>query len=332
MQKTISLSVLLALTPVAAALAETPTKPDTSQWVCELCPFSDGLNGSVAAGPGYVTDDNPDFGNFGGLEEEGAFVALDGDLWYRNEDGGYFLVYGDRLGLDSRELILEGGRQGSFRLGLDYAEIPWVWSDDARTYLNGAGTASQTLPSGWVTGNTSDMSLLVPNLRDIRIGHQRETVGLSAALTRPSPWRTRVDFEQTRREGNFVKGASFLFTGTELVAPLDQETTLVEAAIGYVRPGWQIEGAYQVSLFETSNASVRWDNPFPAFNGGSRGELSLAPDNEFHQFVLTGSWRLTRNWNVAGQVAFGRATQDELFLAPTLNTNLNVPTLPATSL
>jgi MtrB/PioB family decaheme-associated outer membrane protein len=332
MNKTMIISGLILLAPTGVVLAETPTRPDTSQWVCELCPFSDGLNGGVSAGPGYVSDDNPDFGNFGGLEEEGSFVALDGDIWYRGEDGRYFLAYGDRLGLDSRQLLLEGGRQGGYRLNLEYAEIPWVWSDDARTYYSGAGSASQTLPAGWVTGNTSDMALLLPNLRDIRIGHQRDTLALGAALTRPSPWRARVDLEQTRRDGSFVKGASFLFTGTELVAPLDEETTLVEAAIGYVQPGWQIEGAYQVSLFESNDASVGWDNPFPAFNGGNRGELSLAPDNEFHQFVLTGSWRPSRNWNMAGQFAFGRATQDEPYLASTLNSGLTVPPLPAGSL
>ncbi|NDY95712.1 MtrB/PioB family decaheme-associated outer membrane protein [Wenzhouxiangella limi] len=332
MQKTLTLTTLLLLSVGQIALAETAAKPDTSEWVCELCPFSDGLNGDVAAGPGYVSDDNPDFGNFGGLEEEGAFVALEGDLWYRGDDGRYFLAYGDRLGLDSRHLALEGGRQGGYRLALDWKEIPWIWSDDARTFYNGAGTSNQTLPAGWVTGNTSDMALLEPNLRDIRIGHQRETVKLGAELTRPSPWRSRVDFQHTRREGNFVKGASFLFTGTELVAPLDEETTLVEAAVGYVRESWQLEGAYQVSLFESNDNSVRWDNPFPSFNGGDRGELSLAPDNEFHQFVVSGSWRPSRAWNVAGQVAFGRATQDEAFLAPTLNDSLAVPALPVTSL
>ncbi|MFP4277048.1 MAG: MtrB/PioB family decaheme-associated outer membrane protein [Wenzhouxiangella sp.] len=332
MHKTITMTALLLLVPVPILLADSPDRPDTSQWVCELCPFSDGLNGEVAAGPGYVTDDNPDFGNFGGLEEEGAFVALDGDLWYRGENGRYFRAYGDRLGLDSRHLMLEGGRQGGYQIQLDYREIPWIGSDDARTFYTGAGSSLQTLPDGWVTGNTSDMALLEPNLRDIRIGHQRETLAVGVALTRPSPWRTRIDFEQTRREGNFVKGASFLFTGTELVAPMDEETTLVEAALGYVRPDWQIEGAYQVSLFESNETAVRWDNPFPAFNGGNRGELSLAPDNEFHQFVITGSWRPTRNWNMAGQFAFGRATQDEPLLAPTLNQNLLVPALPVASL
>lgn len=312
--------------------AEPADRPDTSAWVCERCPFADGLSGEVAVGPGYVSDDNPDFGNFAGLEEEGAFLALGTDLWYRGADGRYVLVYGDRLGLDSRQLFVEGGQQGRYRLALDWKEIPWIWSDDARTFYPGAGTTNQTLPPGWVTGNTADMTQLAPNLRAVNIGHQREILRLGAAFETQSPWRYRVDLEHTERQGNFVKGASFLFTGTELVAPLDQETTLIEAAVGYVRDRWQLEAAYQVSLFEANDAAVRWENPFPAFNQGTQGELSLAPDNEFHQVLLSGAWQFNRSWNLAGQVAFGRATQDEAFLAPTLNQSLTVPALPAASL
>lgn len=320
------------LSPVAIAADNETDRPDTSKWVCERCPFSDGLSGDVSYGPGYVSGDNGDFNNFGGLEEEGLFIAIGADLWYRQPDGRYVLVYGDRLGLDSRLLSVEGGQQGRYRLSLDWKEIPWVWGTDLRTVYQGAGTADQTLPEGWVTGNTADMALLRPNLQTIDVGHQRETLRLGAAFATDSPWRYRVDFQHTERDGKFVKGASHLFTGTELVAPLNDETTLIEAAIGYVQRDWQLEAAYQVSLYEAGDVSVRWDNPFPVFNGNDRGELSLAPDNEFHQFVLSGFWRPGRSFNMAGQVAFGRATQDEAFLAPTLNANLQVPPLPAGSL
>ncbi len=319
---------------VAATAWATPgERPDTSAWVCERCPFADGLAGEVAAGPGYVSDDHADFGNFGGLEEQGVFLALDGDLWYRQADGRYVLVYGERLGLDSRLLSAEGGQQGRYRLALEWKEIPWVGFQEGQSVFLGAGTTNQTLPPGWISpGNTADMALLRPNLRSIDLGHQREILSLGAAVATPSPWRYRVDVEHTRRKGNFSLGASFLFTGTELVFPLDEETTLIEAAVGYVRDRWQLEAAYQVSLFDNSVTSVRWDNPFPAVRGGDRGEIGGAPDNAFHQFVMTGFWRPGRSFNMAGQVAVGRATQDEVFLAPTLNSNLRVPPLPAASL
>lgn len=316
----------------APAFAEQPERPDTTAWVCERCPFADGLAGDIAVGPGYVSDDGGDFRNFGGLEEEGVFLALGADIWYRDAEGRYALVYGERLGLDGRFLSIEGGQQGRLGAYASWQEIPWLGPRDALTFFNGAGTTNQTLPAGWVTGNTADMSLLRPNLRPIDIGHQREILSLGAALQSPSAWRARVDVQHTEREGNFVKGASFLFTGAQIVAPLNDETTLVEAALGYVRPNWQLEGAYQLSRYQNSDTSVRWENPFPAFAGGSRGELSLAPDNQFHQFILTGFWRLSRSFNIAGQVAFGRAQQDEPLLAPTLNAGLNVPPLPVSSL
>lgn len=315
------------------AWAEPDQRPDTSAWVCERCPFADGLSGEVAVGPGYVSADNGDFRNFGGLEEEGVFVGLEGDLWYRGSDGRYVLVYGERLGLDSRLLSAEGGQQGRYRLNLEWREIPWVGPQGGQSVFEGAGTTNQTLPAGWISpGNTADMSLLLPNLQAIDLGHQRETVRLGAAVASPSPWRYRVDVERTERKGNFSLGASFLFTGTELVVPMDEETTLIEAAVGYVRDRWQLEAAYQVSLFENGVTAVRWENPFPAVRGGDRGEIGLAPDNAFHQFVMTGFWSPGRSFNLSGQVAVGRATQDEVFLAPTLNPNLQVPPLPATSL
>ncbi len=314
------------------ALAEPSERPDTSNWVCERCPFADGLAGELAVGPGYVSDNGGDFRNFGGLEEEGVFLALGADIWYRDANGRYTLVYGERLGLDGRYLSIEAGQQGRLGGYASWQEIPWVGPRDALSFFNGAGTTSQTLPAGWVTGNTADMSLLRPNLRPIDVGHQREILSLGAALQSPTAWRARVDVQHTEREGNFVKGASFLFTGAQVVAPRNDETTLIEAALGYVRPNWQMEAAYQVSRYENSDSSVRWENPFPAFAGGSRGELSLAPDNQFHQFMLTGFWRLSRSFNMAGQVALGRARQDEPFLASTLNAGLNVPPLPVSSL
>lgn len=333
-KKTILVAAIAGLglgTFAPQAVAETG-RPDTSAWVCERCPFADGLSGDIGIGLGYVSEENGDFNNFGGLEEEGLFIPLDADLWYRQPDGRYVLVYGERLGLDSRLLSVEGGQQGRYRLSLDWKEIPWIWGTGLRTVYAGAGTDDQTLPTGWVSGNTGDMALLRPNLRDIDVGRQRETLRLGAAFASQSPWRYRVDFQHTERDGTIVKGASHLFTGTELVAPVRDETTLIEAAVGYVRPAWQLEAAYQVSLYEGNKDSVRWDNPFQVFNGNARGELSFAPDNEFHQVLLSGFWRPGRSFNMAGQVAFGRATQDDAFLAPTLNNNLRLPPLPAGSL
>ena len=60
--------------------------------------------------------------------------------------------------------------------------------------------------------------------------------------------------------------------------------------------------------------------------------MALAPDNQFHQLVASGGWDIAPRIRASGEVAFGRMTQDEPFLAATLNPSLVVAPLPASSL
>lgn len=307
--------------------------PDTSEWACEDCPFRYGLTGSVLFGAGYVSDDFFEFGNYRGLESEGVYGALGIDLLYRSEDARYLDVYGERLGLDSRRLSIEGGEQGRYTITLDYDETPHYRADDTRTIFLGAGTPSQTLPAEWVRAGTTDqMTSLDGGLRPVDIKHKRETVRLGFEVKRKSPWRYRVDLEQSTKEGSLIKGASFIFRAVELAAPVDYETTRVEAAVGYVQDNWQLEGSYNLSVFENDHESTRWQNPFLGINGADLGELAQPPDNQFHQFMLSGSWQQSRWLTLSGQVAVGRAEQDEPFLAPTLNSNIESPVLPRSNL
>ncbi len=299
----------------------TDKKPDTSGFVCERCPFPYGWTGSVLFGLEYVSDDGGDFGSFGGWEEEGFYLGLGADLIYRDQAGRYVDIYADRLGLDSRAVEISGGQQGSYRLSLDYREIARLQFFDARSVYDGAGTDRQSLPSDWVREvSTDQMPVLEDSLRSYDIGTQRESLGVSLDFHRPSPWNYRLDVEHDRRQGTRVQGAAFIFHATELIAPVDYETTRFNAAIGFTRDNWELETAYNLSTFNNRNDSIRWDNPFVGISvGDDRGELAQPPDNQYHQFMLSGSWRHSHRVSVAGQVAVGRAEQDQDFLAPTIN-------------
>lgn len=329
----LSVSVSGQNTDESSEGAEEAPGPDTSEWACEDCPFFYGLNGAVLFGAGYVSDDLFEFGNYRGFEEEGVYGAAGVDLRYRKEDGHFLSVLGDRLGLDSRSLSVEAGRQGRYSLHLEYDEIPRYRASDTRTVFDGAGTARQTLPDGWVRGGTTDaMTALAGSLRAFDIKHELKTLGLAFELDGDSPWHYRVDVQRTRKEGSLIRGASFIFRATQLAVPVDYDTTRVEATVGYARDGWQIEAAYHLSQFDNDNRSVRWENPFLGINGADRGELAQPPENQFHQFMLSGSWRYSKWLMLSGQVAVGRSEQDEAFLAPTLNTSLVSPVLPRSNL
>ena len=306
-----------------------PEPPDLRRWQCRNCPLVEGWTGSVLFGGGYISDDFFEFGNYRGLEDQGAFVELGADLIYRGDDAKYVDIYGQRLGLDSRTLLIEGGKQGSYRLSLGWDEINYLREDDALTPFLNAGSSNQTLPADWVlAGTTGGMTALEENFRSVNIGSDRNILSLGIEFGGKSPWRYRADFERTSREGNPIRGASFIFRAAELAAPVDYTTTKLDAGIAYVKDRWQLEASYNLSHFDNDNQALFWENPFTGIFGAQLGQLAEPPDNQFHQVMLSGSWNQSRYLTLAGQVAIGRMDQDEPLLQPTVNPNLVNPGLP----
>src|SRR6056297_49073 len=310
-----------------------PEPPDLRRWQCRNCPLVYGWRGSLLFGAGYVSDDFAEFGNFRGLDQQGIYGGLGIDLTWRAEDARYLDIYGERLGLDSRTLAIELGKQGSHKFFIDWDQISQYRADDTRSPFLGAGTSNQTLPAGWVLAGTTDgMTALEDSLQGIDIKRSRHTLRLGVEFGGTTPWRYRADVQRSTRNGNAIRGASFIFRAVELAAPIDYRTTRFDTSIAYVQERWQLEAAYNVSLFENDNESLQWENPFTGIFGAQLGQLAEQPDNQFHQFMLTGSWNQSRYLSLAGQVAVGRMTQDEGFLQPTVNVNLANPGLPRADL
>lgn len=106
---------LIILSAQAATVAAADnTVPDTSQWECKYCAFEKGLTGTVDLGIGYVSEDSFKFGEYTGLYEKGAFFIGDAALSSRGENANYLNVDASNLGLDSRSLGVEGGKQGTY--------------------------------------------------------------------------------------------------------------------------------------------------------------------------------------------------------------------------
>src|SRR6185295_871178 len=139
-----SLHQLAALGVLGAATAAS-AQVDTSQWKCSSCPYPKGTTGSVDAGVGHVSDSSKKFGDYTGLDEKGAFLELGGNVSHRGENGYFADLWGADLGLDSRRLYGQAGREGLYSLNVGYAEIPRHLTDGARTPFLGAGGTNQTL-------------------------------------------------------------------------------------------------------------------------------------------------------------------------------------------
>jgi MtrB/PioB family decaheme-associated outer membrane protein len=305
---------------------------DTSAWKCESCPYPKGTSGTADVGVGNVSDKSAKFGDYSGLQRKGAHAVLGAAVTLRDPDGTYADVNASDLGLDSRGLSVRGGREGLVALGLRYDEIPRYFGDGAQTPFLGVGGDTLTLPGGFASPSTSTMPLTA-NLGAIDPGYSFRRLDLSGSWLGTDSLHVHVGFRRDVRDGTRPLYGSFLATAAQLPAPVDQVTDLLELTAAYSAAQWQASLSYQLSQFRNGTSSLTWDNPFTAVvPGATRGQLALAPDNELHQIIGSGAYQLAPTVRASADFAIGRLTQNQPFLASTLNTTLAPGALPASSL
>ena len=119
---------MLCLSLSICSIADTvqpviPEGVDISRWDCDYCVFEQGFSGEVELGAGYVSDKSYKFGEYNGLYDDGAFAIGNVTARYRDENAGFLDLHVRDLGLNNRSAEIKGGRQGSYRLRLNYDEI-----------------------------------------------------------------------------------------------------------------------------------------------------------------------------------------------------------------
>jgi MtrB/PioB family decaheme-associated outer membrane protein len=337
--KTIGL-LLAATIPVTGPGAdETSTAMDESAFIVNR----------VELGIGYQGDDAYRFGRYNGLEDEGAYFVGDVDARGYREDGRFWKLRGTNLGLDSRYLRLEGGIQGRQKYFLEYDRLPNNKSDTASTPYLEDGSDVLALPAGFDI-NTN----LYSNLRQFDIETERERIGLGASLFTRQRWTLDVAFRHETRDGTDRIGGAIAnggpgggggggggggsgggggvvgnTTASLMPEPVDYTTQLLDVTLHYDRDEAQLDIAYHMSLFDNADRSLLWEDPF---SPGTFGSQALAPDNEFHQLMITGSYRLPYKSQLTGMLSRGRMTQDQGFQFYTVNPAIMTTALPRSSL
>ena len=141
----LSLAVASCLATAGAAAAETAA-PNTAEWTCSKCPFGESYEATAELGGAYVDESSAKFGDYTGLDQEGGYVLADAEGRYVGESG-YDLSYElTDLGLDSRAIRFEGGRQGAYDFSLFYDRVPhYIW-DTTRSPFGRIGSQQLTCP------------------------------------------------------------------------------------------------------------------------------------------------------------------------------------------
>jgi MtrB/PioB family decaheme-associated outer membrane protein len=337
LNKIVGAPTLLVLMTASAGAQELPDRAPEG-WECKRCPEPETqLEGYAEAGAGDVSDDSNFYGRWNGLNDEGAYAVGEAEVRYRNEDGLFVDAYGDRLGLDSRSLGAAGGKQGSYRLFIDYDELPHFTSEGARTPYLGVDSDRLTLPGAWVPGpTTADLTALPNALYGIDIGTDRDTLTTGFSVWPQRNWKLSGEYRHYEREGKQSMGAAIgqnygAARAAILPAPVDEVADQVDVSVSYLQKRWQAQIGYYGSFFDNRNSDLVWQNAFedPAAPTGF-GRLALAPDNEFHQVYGRIGYDLGEKTHASGYFAYGRMKQDEDLLPATINPQFAVP-LPQNS-
>ena len=315
------LGMLSALSAAASAAEGTgatgPAAVDTSQWKCESCKFEPGMSGTLDVGVGAVSDKAGKFGEYNGLDKQGGYFIGGGSARSRDADGSYWNLDASNLGLDSRSLNAEGGRQGSYKLLLKYDGLPHIISDNAQTPFSGNGGDTLTLPGG------------VGSLQTVGIGTERKRLGVGASWIPVRDWEYALNFRHETKDGSKRTAGSFFVNAAQLVEPVDYVTDQVDASASYSGKKSQFKLAYYGSIFRNGNQSLTWQDPYPPIDGEIRGRLALAPANQFHQILASAGYQFSERTRATADIAFGRMTQDSSFLPYVIDGPVTPPSVNA---
>lgn len=306
----------------------------------------------VEVGIGWISDSSFKFGEFTGLEDKGAVVFGDFYVLKRGPFDGdsteYWVLRGTDLGLASRSVHLEYGHQGSFKMFLDYDQIPKFIHDDAATpYLISGGGTLFTLPANWVPGerNTGQMTNLMTSLNPLVVKHDRKTFGGGFSWIPRKGWKLSGAFDREIKEGTRTIGAIFGTSGGNpasaiLPEPVDYETDTFDLKFGYANDRGAVHAGYNLSLFRNDHTSITWQNAYtgsPWVDSTSyptgQGRLGLPPDSKAHRMSLSGHYLITKTTRATANFSYSRMTQNEQFLPFTINPDIAITSpLPRSSL
>jgi len=332
---TLSLAVAAILMAAGAAHAETAA-PDTSKWACSKCPFpGKGYDSTVELGGGYLSDSSAKFGDYTGLNEKGGYVVAnaDGQATY---ESGYWLSYDLKdLGLDSREVRLNGGKPGSYDFSLFYDRVPHHIADTGETIFRGIGGSDLTLPAGWVrAGSTGGMTALGSSLYGTDIGYDRDRYGIGGRYFLNQQWSFKLDYKRDDRSGDRPTFGSFGSVTSQVLRPVGDATDRINVSARYDGSRWFAQLGYYGSFYNDRSESLRWANPFNSFiPAATTGQMALAPSNSYNEAALTaGVHGLPWHTVITFSAATGVGTQDATFLPYTLTPGLATAALPISNL
>ncbi|MCC6193226.1 MAG: MtrB/PioB family decaheme-associated outer membrane protein [Burkholderiales bacterium] len=331
-------AIALALAAPAAVLAEPLLQVPLTRGA-DMRPYSQDY---FEAGVGYVDNGSFKFGEFTGLKDDSAFFVGNANVRRRFGDGrDYLNGFAYDVGLPKRDLGIEYGRQGAFKLFAAYQSIDRYQFEDAKFIHEGLGGNLLTLPAGFqgINGQPpANVARINPFLHGFDVKQERDIFRVGGSVDIGSGWSAEVKYRQDDRDGTRLIGSVMGNSGGNpraalLPYGLDDRTQQVDAMLKWSSKDVQANVSYWYSRYDNDASSLTWQNPYQIINGWvgnsgfptGYGRLELMPSNDFHQVQGALNWAINPTTQFAATAAYSVMRQDEEFLPYTINTAAQTP-------
>lgn len=324
----IALCVLGAFAPARAQEVDTGGLKRPDSW--------------VSVGAGLVTGADRDkslFGQYNGLREHRGNLLLDADIVRRNDATGFWTnLRGRDLGLETPELGVTLQHQGDWRFNIDYSQIVHHEIRTINSGMLGAGTT------------TPQVVVIAPGAgQDLNFEMKRKAIGLSGDKWLGRGLQIEVAFRNEDKDGTRLWGrgydcASYVCTTTQngtntrwallmVPEPVNFNTKQIDAKVNFIGEKLFLSGGYYGSFFTNTYGNVAPTVPGslygplgpagglrtlnPAAAGGMslqdvlQTPMAIYPDNQAHQFYVSGNYAWTRVTRSTFKLAYTHATQAE---------------------
>ena len=315
----------VAETDPFAALA-TESRPLATRWQSDY-------RGALQVGLGYTSDDNFMFGQYNGLQEEGA--TLIGNLqWnnFRNADSSWQASVSD-LGLDTREGELVWRMRDKLRISIALDSQQQAGNNSGSTPFRGSDTL--VLPQDWVSGiNTNHWSALDTSLRPVKRELERQRYSLGLEYQVNHQWRLESHLLYEDKHGTTDTAGGIYVDASSadaamLPAPVDYRNTELDIAVQYSGKKLHLDGRIEHADFDNKDTVLEWQNPYSSYGPNVRypigsGGLGQAPDNQQSSARLTAQYIFSASTRLQVDGSYALASQDQGYLDYSVNQTLTI--------
>jgi hypothetical protein len=306
---------------------------------------------SVRLGVGITPGNQRDrtiWGQYNGMREDSTHLLLDADIVKRDASGFWTIIRGRDLGLETRDLGITLQQQGDWRLNVDLGEIVHREIRTINSGMAGAGTVNPQIVRLATPGTGADLDFKLDR-RSLALGGDKWiTNNLQFEVAFKNEDKTG-----TRMWGRGYDCATYVCTGTQdathqkwavipVPEPVNFNIRQIDAKANFTSGKLFVSGGYYGSFFTNANGNVQPTVPgslngptgvltplnpaagpvaghVPTGGTSLQGVLQLPmglyPDNQAHQFYLSGNYAWTRVTKSNFKFSYTHATQTENFAA-----------------